>query len=62
MKLYLQTVSRLENNKQEFTSEETTFNKDQSRTIRRDIYLTEDEAASPVSIMKSAALIRCYGK
>ena len=31
---------------------DTTFNADQSRTIRRDIVLTEDEAASPTSIMR----------
>jgi len=52
IKLHLQTMERLRNNKQEFSQEEVAYNKDNSRTIKRDIYLTEDEAASPTSIMK----------
>jgi len=52
IKLHLDTMERLNNNNKEFSSEETTFNKDQSRTVKRDIYLNEDEAASPISIMK----------
>ena len=37
---------------QSYTQEETTFNKDASQTIKRDVYLTPEEAASPTSIMK----------
>lgn len=48
----LDTLSKLEQNKSKFSQEETTFNKDQSQTIKRDIYLSEDEAASPISVMK----------
>lgn len=52
-KLHILTMERLRNNKQEFNQpEETTYNRDNSRTIKRDVYLTEDEAASPTSIMK----------
>lgn len=52
-KLHILTMERLRNNEQEFNQpEETTYNRDNSRTIKRDIYLTEDEAASPTSIMK----------
>ena len=36
----------------EYSHEETTFNKDASQTIKRDVYLTPEEAASPTSIMK----------
>lgn len=36
----------------EYSHEETTFNKDASQTIKRDVYLTPEEAASPISIMK----------
>jgi len=34
------------------SEEEITFNKDSSRTIKRDIEMTEEEASSPESIMK----------
>ena len=37
---------------QSYTQEETIFNKDASQTIKRDVYLTPEEAASPTSIMK----------
>lgn len=37
---------------QRCSHEETTFNKDQTQTIKRDVYLTPEEAASPTSIMK----------
>ena len=37
---------------QSYTQEETTFNKDASQTVKRDVYLTPEEAASPTSIMK----------
>jgi len=36
----------------EYSHEETTFNKDASQTVKRDVYLTPEEAASPTSIMK----------
>ena len=52
IKLHLQTMERLNKNTQEYSQEETTYNKDQSRTIKRDIYLSEDEAASPIIVMK----------
>ena len=52
IKLHIDTLSKLEQNKSKFSQEETTFNKDQSQTIKRDIYLSEDEAASPISVMK----------
>jgi hypothetical protein len=34
------------------TQEEISYNKDNSRTIKRDIEMSEDEASSPISIMK----------
>jgi len=52
IKLHLDMMERLNKNTQEYSQEETTFNKDQSQTIKRDIYLSEDEAASPISVMK----------
>ena len=38
--------------KPDFAKEEVEFKSDNSRTVKKDIYLTEDEAASPESIMK----------
>lgn len=53
IKLHLETMRRLGKNNVEFSApEETTYNKDTSRTIKRDIYLSDDEAASPTSIMQ----------
>jgi hypothetical protein len=52
IKLHLGMMERLNKTSQEYSQEETTFNKDQSQTIKRDIYLSEDEAASPTSVMK----------
>lgn len=52
IKLHIDTLSKLEQNKSEYSQQETTFNKDQSQTIKRDIYLNDDEAASPISVMK----------
>ena len=52
IKLHIETLQRAEKNSQEFTQKEVSFNADKSQTIRRDIYLTENEAASPVSIMQ----------
>ncbi|MEL7626996.1 MAG: hypothetical protein AAGU15_09075 [Anaerolineaceae bacterium] len=36
----------------QYTQQETVYNKDKSQTIKRDIYLNDDEAASPISVMK----------
>jgi len=52
IKLYLEFLQRAENNNQEYTQKEVSYNADKSKTIKQDIYLTEDEAASPVSIMQ----------
>lgn len=52
IKLHIDTLSKLEQNKNEFSQQETVYNKDKSQTIKRDIYLSEDEAASPISVMK----------
>ena len=53
IKLHLDKMEQLAGKgKQEYSQEETVFNKDKSQTIRRDVYLSEDEAASPTSIMK----------
>lgn len=52
IKLHLGMMERLNKTSQEYSQEETTFNKDQSQTIKRDIYLSDDEAASPTSVMK----------
>ena len=52
IRLHLKTSRRLETNKQTFEQEEVNYNKDHTQTIRRDIFLTEDEKASPVKIMQ----------
>jgi hypothetical protein len=52
IKLHIETLQRAEKNSQEFTQKEVSYNADKSKTIKQDIYLTEDEAASPVSIMQ----------
>lgn len=53
IKLHLDKMRQLAGDGgQEYSQEETTFNKDKSQTVRRDIYLTEDEAASPTLIMQ----------
>jgi hypothetical protein len=52
IKLHLETLQRVEKNKQEFAQKEVSYNADKSQTIRQDIYLTENEAASPVLIMQ----------
>lgn len=52
IKLHIDTLSKLEQNKREFSQQETVYNKDKSQTVKRDIYLSEDEAASPISVMK----------
>ena len=52
IKLHLDTVDRLTKNKQEFSQHEVCYNTDRSQTVKQDIYLTPDEAASPVLIMQ----------
>ena len=53
IKLHLDKMRLLEQEgAQTYSQEETIFNKDKSQTVRRDIYLTEDEAASPTLIMQ----------
>lgn len=52
IKLHIDTLSKLEQNKSEYSQQETVYNKDKSQTVKRDIYLSEDEAASPISVMK----------
>ncbi len=52
IKLHLGMMERLNKTTQEYSQEETVYNKDKSQTIKRDIYLSEDEAASPISVMK----------
>ena len=50
--MHLETMQKLDTNKQTFEQEEVSFNKDKTQTIKRDVYLTEDEKASPVKIMQ----------
>lgn len=52
IKLHLETMQKLDTNKQAFEQEEVSFNKDHTQTVKRDVYLTEDEKASPVSVMR----------
>lgn len=53
IKLHLKTVNNLDNNFKSFeSSQEVSFNKDKTQTIKQDIYLSEDEAASPTKIMQ----------
>lgn len=53
IKLHLDKMEQLAGKgKQEYSQEETIFNKDKSQTVRRDVYLTPDEAASPTLIMQ----------
>jgi hypothetical protein len=52
IKLHLETTGRLDQNKRGFSSQETSFNSDASRTVKQDVYLTPDEAADPVKIMQ----------
>ena len=52
IKLHLETMQKLDTNKAVFEQEEVSFNKDNTQTIKRDVYLTEDEKASPVKIMQ----------
>jgi len=52
IKLHLQTMQRADTNKQELAQKEVSYNADKSQTIKQDIYLSPDEAASPVLIMQ----------
>lgn len=53
IKLHLEKMEQMAGKgEREYSQEETVFNKDKSQTVRRDIYLTEDEAASPTLIMQ----------
>lgn len=51
IRLHINTKARLSPDSQ-YTQQETVYNKDKSQTIKRDIYLNDDEAASPISVMK----------
>lgn len=56
IKLHLETEEKLRKNEEKFGDEEEakeiSFNTDKSQTIKQDIYLTPDEAASPSKIMQ----------
>ncbi len=52
IRMHLKMVQQLEANQREFSQEEIAFNRDKSQTVKRDVYLTEDEKASPVSVMQ----------
>lgn len=52
IRMHLKTMQQLDTNKQVFSQEEVSYNGDKSQTIKRDVYLTEDEKASPVSVMR----------
>lgn len=54
IKLHLDTVKRLEKNIAELSdeSQEISFNKDKTQTIKKDIYLSPEESVSPVKIMQ----------
>lgn len=51
IRLHINTIAKLRPGTQ-YTQQETVYNKDKSQTIKRDIYLSDSEAASPVSIMQ----------
>lgn len=51
IRLHINTKARLSPDSQ-YTQQETVYNKDKSQTIKRDVYLNDDEAASPTSVMK----------
>ena len=54
IRLHLNTLARMnvDNKSTQYTQQETVYNKDKSQTIKRDIYLNDDEADSPTSVMK----------
>lgn len=51
IRLHINTKAKLSPDAQ-YTQQETVYNKDKSQTVKRDIYLNDDEAASPISVMK----------
>lgn len=51
IRLHINTKAKLSPDSQ-YTQQETVYNKDKSQTIKRDVYLNDDEAASPTSVMK----------
>ena len=51
IRLHINTKAKLSPDAQ-YTQQETVYNKDKSQTIKRDIYLNDDEATSPTSVMK----------
>ena len=51
IRLHINTKAKLSPDAQ-YTQQETVYNKDKSQTIKRDIYLSDDEATSPTSVMK----------
>jgi len=54
IKLHLETIKRLEKNLETFEeeSQEVSFNQDKTQTIKQEVYLTPEEAASPSKIMQ----------
>ena len=54
IKLHLETIKRLEKNLETFDeeSQEISFNPDKTQTIKQEVYLTPEEAASPSKIMQ----------
>jgi len=52
IKLHIGLKQRLDKNTAEFMQHEVSYNADKSQTVKQDIYLSENEAASPVLIMK----------
>lgn len=54
IRLHLNSVAQMnaDNKSAQHTQQETVYNKDKSQTVKRDIYLSDDEAASPTSIMQ----------
>lgn len=51
IRLHINTKAKLSPDSQ-YTQQETVYNKDKSQTIKRDVYLNDDEATSPTSVMK----------
>lgn len=54
IKLHLNTIRRLQKNEETFEeeSQEISFNPDKTQTIKQEVYLTPEEAASPSKIMQ----------
>lgn len=52
MKRLLEVKSKLDKNKTEFGQKEVSYNADKSQTVKQDVYLSSDEAASPIAIMQ----------